>query len=99
MTDTPLWKTRRFRIGALIAVIVALALTLILQNFDTTVVRFFFWRAEAPLAGVIFTSMLIGAGLQVLVRMLLRRRRRLRQALREARGAPREAPPQTEPSD
>ena len=46
---TPLWQTRKFRIGALITVIAALMLTLILQNFDTTEVQFFFWRAEAPL--------------------------------------------------
>ncbi|HLE39793.1 MAG TPA: lipopolysaccharide assembly protein LapA domain-containing protein [Acidimicrobiia bacterium] len=82
--QTPLWQTRKFRIGVLAAVIGALALTLILQNFDTTEVQFFFWRAEAPLAGVIFTSMLIGAGLQVLVKMLLRRRRRQRETQRDA---------------
>ncbi len=81
---TPLWKTRRFRIAALVTIIGALALTLILQNFDTTEVQFFFWRAEAPLAGVIFTSMLIGAGLEVLVRMVLRRRKQARQAARDA---------------
>ena len=83
MTEpTPLWQTRKFRIGVLAAVIAVLALVLILQNFDTTEVQFFFWRAEAPLAGVIFTSMLIGAGLQVLVRMVLRRRKRARQGAR-----------------
>ncbi|MEK7252810.1 MAG: LapA family protein [Actinomycetota bacterium] len=79
---TPLWQTRKFRIGALITVIAALMLTLILQNFDTTEVQFFFWRAEAPLAGVIFTSMLIGVGLQVLVKMWFRKRRRKRETLR-----------------
>jgi uncharacterized integral membrane protein len=63
---TPLWQTRKFRIGLLAAVIAVLALDADLQNFDITEVQFFFWRAEAPLAGVIFTSMLIGAGLQVL---------------------------------
>lgn len=79
---TPLWQTRKFRIGLLATVIAVLALVLILQNFDTTEVQFFFWRAEAPLAGVILTSMLIGAGLQVLVRMVLRRRKRARQSAR-----------------
>jgi uncharacterized integral membrane protein len=77
---TPLWQTRKFRIALLATVIAVLALVLILQNFDTTEVQFYFWRAEAPLAGVIFTSMLIGAGLQVLLRMVLRRRKRSRQS-------------------
>jgi uncharacterized integral membrane protein len=79
---TPLWQTRKFRIGLLATVVAVLALVLILQNFDTTEVQFFFWRAESPLAGVIFTSMLVGAGLQVLVRMLLQRRKRARQTAR-----------------
>ncbi len=56
--------------------------TLILQNFDTTEVQFFFWRAEAPLAGVIFTSMLIGVGLQVLIKMWFKNRSRKRETLR-----------------
>jgi len=81
---TPLWQTRKFRIGLLAAVIAVLALVLILQNFDTTEVQFFFWRAESPLAGVIFTSMLLGAGLQVLVRLAWRRRKRARQSGRGA---------------
>lgn len=79
---TPLWQTRKFRIGLLATIVAVLALVLILQNFDTTEVQFFFWRAEAPLAGVIVTSMLVGAGLQVLVRMLLQRRKRARQTAR-----------------
>ena len=83
-TPTPLWKTRRFRIFILVAVIAVAVLTLILQNFDTTEVQFYFWRAEAPLAGVILTSMLLGAGLEVMVRMLLRRRKRIREAGRGA---------------
>jgi uncharacterized integral membrane protein len=80
---TPLWQTRKFRIGLLAAIIGTLALVLILQNFDTTEVQFFFWRAEAPLAGVIFTAILIGAGLQVLLRMAWRRRKRTRQTARD----------------
>lgn len=80
---TPLWQTRRFRIGVLVAAIAVLALVLILQNFDTTEVQFYFWRAEAPLAVVIFTSMLAGAGLQMLIKTMLRRRKRVRQAGRE----------------
>ena len=83
MTDqTPLWQTRRFRIAAVFILVGAIALTLILQNFDTTEVQVLFWRAEAPLAGVIFTAMLVGAGLEVLIRALVRRRRQKRQVTR-----------------
>ena len=74
-----IWESRRFRIGVIGGVVALLALVLILQNFDTTEVQFYFWKAEAPLAGVIFTSMLIGAGLQVLIRMWWRKRRRAAQ--------------------
>ena len=81
--ETPLWATKKFRIAVLAVVIALLALTLILQNFDTTEVQFFFWKAEAPLAGVIFTAMLLGAGLEATIRMLWRRRKRARQAERE----------------
>jgi uncharacterized integral membrane protein len=77
---TPLWQTRRFRIALLAGLVGGVALVLILQNFDTTEVQFLFWRAEAPLAGVIFTSMLVGAGLQVAGRAVWRRRKRMRQA-------------------
>lgn len=84
MSDGSLWESRRFRIGAIVAVILFLVVTLILQNFDTTEVQFLFWRAEAPLAGVIITAILVGAGLQSLTRMLWRRRRRQKEALREA---------------
>lgn len=81
MTDqTPLWQTRRFRIAVIAGLVGVIALVLILQNFDTTEVQFLFWRAEAPLAGVIFTSMLVGAGLQVAVRAVMRRRKRMRQS-------------------
>ena len=46
MTDqTPLWKTRRFRIASVFILVGAIALTLILQNFDTTEVQLLFWRA------------------------------------------------------
>ncbi len=80
MTDqTPLWQTRKFRIAVVAGLVGVIALVLILQNFDTTEVQFLFWRAEAPLAGVIFTSLLVGAGLQVAGRALLRRRKRMRQ--------------------
>ena len=76
---TPLWQTRRFRIALIAGLVGVLALVLILQNFDTTEVQFLFWRAEAPLAGVIFTSMLVGAGLQVAGRAVWHRRKRMRQ--------------------
>ena len=78
-----LWESRAFRIGVIGGTVGILSLILILQNFDTTEVQVLFWKGEAPLAGVIFTSMLVGAGLQVLLRMWWRRRRRLRHAERE----------------
>ena len=71
----PVWKTRRFRVGLLFVIVAALILTLVLQNFDTTEVQFFFWRAEAPLAGVIVSAMLLGAAGEILLRALLRRRK------------------------
>ncbi len=81
MTEpTPLWQTRRFRIAVVAGLVGAVALMLILQNFDTTEVQFLFWRAQAPLAGVIFTSILVGAGLQVAARFVLQRRKKMRQA-------------------
>ncbi len=86
--QSSIWESRAFRIGLIGGVIALLALILILQNFDTTEVQVLFWKGEAPLAGVIFTSMLVGAGIQVLLRMWWRRRKRARQA---ARGQPEEA--------
>lgn len=71
----PAWKTRRFRLIVLFGAIALLALILVLQNFDTTEVQFLFWRAEAPLAWVLVTFMALGAGVEVLVRLLVRRRR------------------------
>jgi uncharacterized integral membrane protein len=90
---TPAWKTRRFRIAVVFGLIGVIALVLILQNFDTTEVQLLFWRAEAPLAGVIFTSMLVGAGLEVGIRALLRRRKRKRQAAQTT------VTPRDEPAD
>lgn len=74
--ETSIWESRRFRVGLIAGISALVALILILQNFDTVEVQFFFWRAEAPLAGLIFTSMLVGAGLQALIRLLWRRKRR-----------------------
>ncbi|WKZ82776.1 MAG: LapA family protein [Acidimicrobiia bacterium] len=74
--ETSIWESRRFRVGLIAGTSALVALILILQNFDTVEVQFFFWRAEAPLAGLIFTSMLVGAGLQALIRLLWRRKRR-----------------------
>jgi uncharacterized integral membrane protein len=76
--QTSVWENRRFRWLIVGGIIALFALILILQNFDTTEVQLLFWKAEAPLAGVIFTSMLVGAGLQVLIRFSIRRRRRKR---------------------
>lgn len=85
MTEpTPLWQTRRFRIAAVAGTVALLSLVLILQNFEGIYVQFFFWEARAPIAGVIFTSMLVGAGLEALARMLWKRRRRMREEAREA---------------
>src|SRR3989304_4850834 len=74
-SETPAWKTRRFRLLVLFGAIALLALILVLQNFDTTEVQFLFWRAEAPLAWVLVTFMALGAGVEVLIRLLLRRKR------------------------
>lgn len=72
--ETPAWRTKRFRLIAF-AVLAILALILVLQNFDTTEVQFLFWTAQAPLAWVLLTFMLLGAGVEELVRLLVRRRR------------------------
>jgi len=74
-SETPALKTRRFRLLVLFGAIALLALILVLQNFDTTEVQFLFWRAEAPLAWVLVTFMALGAGVEVLIRLLLRRKR------------------------
>ena len=73
--EPPVWQTRRFRLIVLYGSLGLLALVLILQNFDTTEVQFIFWRAEAPLAWVLLTFMILGAGVDELVRVLVRRRR------------------------
>jgi uncharacterized integral membrane protein len=74
-TEPPLWRTRRFRLIVLYGSLGVLALILILQNFDTTEVQFLFWRAEAPLAWVLVTFLVLGAGVDELIRVLVRRRR------------------------
>jgi uncharacterized integral membrane protein len=38
-------------------------------------VQFLFWRAEAPLAWVLVTFLVLGAGVDELIRVLVRRRR------------------------
>jgi uncharacterized integral membrane protein len=68
------WKTRRFRL-IVFGVIGVLALILVLQNFEDATVRLLFWKAEAPLVWVLLTFMLLGAGVDELVRLLVRRRR------------------------
>lgn len=78
-------KTRRFRIGLLVA-IAALAVTVVLQNFDPTDMQFLFWQTRAPLAVAIILAMLVGAGLQWLIPMIVQRRRR-----KQARAAADEA--------
>lgn len=85
---TPLWQTRKFRIAALASGVGVLVLILILQNFDRIYVQFFFWEARTPIAVVIFISMLVGAGLEMLVRILLRRRKRRRETARQAANPP-----------
>jgi uncharacterized integral membrane protein len=72
--EIPVWKTRRFRLLAVFGSLAVLALVLILQNFDTTEVQFLFWTARAPLAWVLVTFMALGAGVEVLIRLLVRRR-------------------------
>ena len=81
---TPLWQTRRFRIAVMASVVGLLALILILQNFERIDVQFLFWNSRAPIAVVIFVSMVAGAGLEMLVRILLRRRKRRRETARQA---------------
>jgi len=72
--DGPFWRTRRFRLITF-GIIAVLALILILQNFDRTQVQFLFWDAFAPLAWVLLTFMLLGAGVDELIRVLVRRKR------------------------
>lgn len=83
--EQPVWQTRRFRLIILYGSLGLLALILILQNFDTTEVQFLFWRAEAPLAWVLMTFMVLGAGVDELVRVLVRRRRTRKAEMRRAR--------------
>jgi uncharacterized integral membrane protein len=85
--ERPVWQTRRFRLIVLYGSLGLLALILILQNFDTTEVQFLFWRAEAALAWVLLTFMILGAGVDELVRVLVRRRRS-----KKAAAMPREHP-------
>lgn len=82
---TPLWKTRKFRIAALAGFVGLLALIVILQNLERWDVQFLFWNVRTSIAATIFTAMLAGAGLEVLLRMVLRRRKRKRVAAREAK--------------
>ena len=83
--EKPVWQTRRFRLMVLYGSLGLLALILILQNFDTTEVQFLFWRAEAPLAWVLATFMVLGAGVDELIRVLVRRRRAKRAEARRER--------------
>lgn len=83
--EQPVWQTRRFRLIILYGSLGVLALVLILQNFDTTEVQFLFWRAEAPLAWVLMTFMVLGAGVDELVRVLVRRRRSKKAEIRRVR--------------
>jgi uncharacterized integral membrane protein len=83
--EQPVWQTRRFRLIILYGSLGVLALILILQNFDTTEVQFLFWRAEAPLAWVLMTFMVLGAGVDELVRVLVRRRRSKKAEIRRVR--------------
>lgn len=76
-SDQPVWKTRKFRL-ILYGALGLLALIVILQNFDSTEVQFLFWRAQAPLAWVLLTFIILGAGVDELIRMLIRRRRNRR---------------------
>ncbi|MEX0825218.1 MAG: LapA family protein [Acidimicrobiia bacterium] len=78
--EKPVWQTRRFRLIVFYGSLGLLALILILQNFDTTEVQFLFWRAEAALAWVLITFMILGAGVDELVRVLVRRRHSKRAA-------------------
>ena len=72
--ETPAWKTKQFRL-IVFGALAVLALILILQNFDTTEVQFLFWTGRAPLAWVLLTFMLLGAGVEELIRLLVRRKR------------------------
>jgi uncharacterized integral membrane protein len=83
--EQPVWQTRRFRLIILYGSLGLLALVLILQNFDTTEVQFLFWRAEAPLAWVLMTFMVLGAGVDELVRVLVRKRRARKAEIRRVR--------------
>lgn len=81
---TPLWKTRKFRIAALAGTVGVLALIVILQNLERWDIQFLFWNVRTSIAATIVTAMLAGAGLEVLLRIVLRRRKRKRVAAREA---------------
>jgi len=83
--EKPVWQTRRFRLIVLYGSLGILALVLILQNFEVTTVQFLFWRSEAPLAWVLMTFMVLGAGVDELIRVLVRRRRAKRADMRRAR--------------
>ena len=73
---TPLWKTRKFRIAALAGTVGVLALIVILQNLERWDIQFLFWNVRTSIAATIVTAMLAGAGLEVLLRIVLRRRKR-----------------------
>jgi len=81
----PFWRTRQFRL-IFFAVIAALALILVLQNFDRTQVQFLFWDAFAPLAWVLLTFMLLGAGIDEMIHLIVRRRRSARAEMRRQNG-------------
>ncbi|MBI5158194.1 MAG: hypothetical protein HZA58_09335 [Acidimicrobiia bacterium] len=87
---TPLWRTRRFRIAALAGTVVLLALIIILQNLERWDIQFLFWNVRTSIAATIFASMLAGAGLEVLLRLVLRRRKRKRESARLAEHKPEE---------
>ncbi len=81
---TPLWQTRKFRIAALAGFVGLLALIVILQNLERWDIQFLFWNIRTSIAATIFTAMLAGAGLEVLLRIVLRRRKRKRETARLA---------------
>ena len=81
---TPLWQTRRFRIAVLAGTVGLLALIVILQNLERWDIQFLFWNIRTSIAATIFAAMLAGAGLEVLLRLVLRRRKRKREAARHA---------------
>lgn len=83
-SPTPLWQTRKFRIAVLAGIVGLLALTVILQNLERWDIQFLFWNVRTSIAATIFASMLAGAALEMLVRILLRRRKRRRLSARQA---------------